>query len=465
MSVCGIINVKRGEEMNNIQAFIEATELQSKNSAKVVNFVFKKVTEDIIEYDANKIQNLILQMKPNCQKDIVTFCWAFGSYAKWLYEQNIVDSNELYEEVQSIDKNELWELAKPNARKKFISNEQYRLIIEDIESNEEYNSLYYKALFMCIYEGIYNDDLSVIKNLRLADIEDNIVTLHEDDGYSYKLKISNQLAFDLKQLATIDCWERPNRYGLCQIETRGIYSDSIFKIENRSTASDDSFRFSLYAKLRKIAKNYVGYQLLPLQLYISGIMHRLGYLFQKNDLNMYQVFADNYRSTLARSLVSAELLRCNDKVKYSNFRDIVKGHIDVFDSDIFDDLSDDLFEELLFSVANENIQEFEEGEENLIQHLIHERNAEVVELAKLRFKETHCGKLFCENCGFDFSSKYGKRGADFIEAHHVKPVSEMTESNITRVEDLVMLCANCHSMIHVKRPWLTMTELKKITYI
>ena len=146
-------------------------------------------------------------------------------------------------------------------------------------------------------------------------------------------------------------------------------------------------------------------------------------------------------------------------MKYSNFRDIVKGHIDVFSDDSYDDLNDTLFEELLF----ENIEEFEEGEENLIQHLIHERNLEVVELAKSQFKANHGGMLFCENCGFDFSKKYGERGLGFIEAHHTKPLSEMTEATITRVEDLVMLCSNCHSIIHLRKPWLTMIELKQLT--
>ena len=135
--------------MKNIQDFIEETELQSKNSAKGAKFVFKKVNEDIITYDVHKLKDLILRMQPNCHKDIVTFCWGFGAYAKWLYEHNIVDSNILYEEVQKIDKNELWELAKSNARRKFISNEHYHLIIEDIELYEEYNSLYYKTLFQC----------------------------------------------------------------------------------------------------------------------------------------------------------------------------------------------------------------------------------------------------------------------------------------------------------------------------
>ena len=147
--------------MNNIQAFIQATEAQSKNSAKVVKFAFKKVNEDIIAYNAPKLKNLILQMRPNSHKDIVTFCWVFGAYSKWLYEQNIIDSNTLYEEVQKIDKNELWELAKPNARRKFISNERYHLIIEDIESNEEYN-FFVKDIYLSQSRIFFNDSFNII---------------------------------------------------------------------------------------------------------------------------------------------------------------------------------------------------------------------------------------------------------------------------------------------------------------
>jgi hypothetical protein len=30
----------------------------------------------------------------------------------------------------------------------------------------------------------------------------------------------------------------------------------------------------------------------------------------------------------------------------------------------------------------------------------------------------------------------------------------------TRLADLALLCANCHRMIHARRPWLTLDELR-----
>ncbi|MCD2500182.1 HNH endonuclease [Clostridium sp. NSJ-145] len=75
------------------------------------------------------------------------------------------------------------------------------------------------------------------------------------------------------------------------------------------------------------------------------------------------------------------------------------------------------------------------------------------------FKEKN-GKIYCEVCGFDYESVYGEIGKDYIEGHHIKPVSELEENEVTKVEDIVLVCANCHRMLHRKRPWLSKEKLK-----
>lgn len=107
-------------------------------------------------------------------------------------------------------------------------------------------------------------------------------------------------------------------------------------------------------------------------------------------------------------------------------------------------------------------EEFAEGKEYVAKHIRRERNQHLIKLAKIKFKNEHDGKLYCEACGFDFGAKYGKLGDGFIEAHHTKPVSEMAEGEKTKLEDIAMLCSNCHSMIHRKKPWLRKEELKKL---
>lgn len=106
--------------------------------------------------------------------------------------------------------------------------------------------------------------------------------------------------------------------------------------------------------------------------------------------------------------------------------------------------------------------EFVEGKETLKEHIRRERNQLLITKAKRQFKETHNGRLFCEACGFDFTDKYGELGEGFIEAHHTKPISQMKPNEKTKIEDIVMLCSNCHSMIHRKKPWTTKDNLKNI---
>lgn len=314
--------------MNNVERFIES--VQVANTAKVVRFVFKNTDVNIENYNLMELEQFILNLKPNSPKSIITICYVLSLYAKWLQEQNIITSDNLYQMIQSLDKKLLWKKAKPNAKKKFISYEQYKRVVHDIGVYEDFNALYYEALFKCIYEGIYNDDLSVIKNLKSSDINDNIITLHEDNGHSYKIKVSDRLASELKQLASINIWERRNRFGVCQVDMRGAHKDSVFKIENRSTASNDSYKFTYYAKLRKIAKEYLEQPLLPLQLYASGIMHRIKVELDKNDIPLKEAFADNSRNRMAHLIISKELIRCNSGIEVGNFRELVKGHLDSF---------------------------------------------------------------------------------------------------------------------------------------
>lgn len=105
--------------------------------------------------------------------------------------------------------------------------------------------------------------------------------------------------------------------------------------------------------------------------------------------------------------------------------------------------------------------EFSEGKILLKKHLQRERNVKLIELSKKKFIKKH-GHLYCEVCGFDFEKTYGDLGKKFIEAHHVKPVSEMAENEKTSIDDIVMVCSNCHSMIHRKKPWLTVDRIKEI---
>lgn len=104
---------------------------------------------------------------------------------------------------------------------------------------------------------------------------------------------------------------------------------------------------------------------------------------------------------------------------------------------------------------------FPEGAATERLHTTKERNRELVSLAKDRAMEAN-GRLACRVCDFDFGRVYGEVGKGFIEAHHTLPLSELSGETETRPEDLALVCSNCHKMLHRRRPWLGMEELKQL---
>lgn len=97
-----------------------------------------------------------------------------------------------------------------------------------------------------------------------------------------------------------------------------------------------------------------------------------------------------------------------------------------------------------------------EGFTKIALHKIRERNKRIIQLKKAAAKND----LRCEICGFSFVEKYGAIGQNVIEVHHTNPVAEMQPREKTRLKDLILVCSNCHSIIHSRRPCLTVKEIK-----
>ncbi len=109
-------------------------------------------------------------------------------------------------------------------------------------------------------------------------------------------------------------------------------------------------------------------------------------------------------------------------------------------------------------------REYDEGRTKLVNHVRIERSrsAALVKDAKKAHKALH-GRLFCEACGFEFEGRYGKRGRDYIEAHHRVPISKLDTTKLTKItrKDLALVCANCHRMLH-RTPWISVEELRAV---
>lgn len=107
----------------------------------------------------------------------------------------------------------------------------------------------------------------------------------------------------------------------------------------------------------------------------------------------------------------------------------------------------------------ETVVEAEEWRAKLRIHLRRERSRSLVDT----FKEG-LTRLACTVCDFDFEATYGQLGIGFIEAHHIVPVSELKDGQVTRISDLAPLCANCHRMIH-RDPSLSIAGLRDIVSV
>ena len=108
-------------------------------------------------------------------------------------------------------------------------------------------------------------------------------------------------------------------------------------------------------------------------------------------------------------------------------------------------------------------EQFLEGQRQRRETSFFLRNRSFVKKAKQKHGTV------CQCCGFAFSQKYGAIGDGFIECHHLKPLSERYGQSQTPVQtsvnDVAVLCANCHRMIHrmmhKEKRWIGLTEFTK----
>jgi len=89
-----------------------------------------------------------------------------------------------------------------------------------------------------------------------------------------------------------------------------------------------------------------------------------------------------------------------------------------------------------------------EGKRVLHVHYSRERSGRLRQDKLASFREQH-GALFCEICGFDDSDRHPEpfTGRAF-EVHHRVPLSQLAGVVRTGLEDLAVLCANCHRAVH-----------------
>lgn len=97
---------------------------------------------------------------------------------------------------------------------------------------------------------------------------------------------------------------------------------------------------------------------------------------------------------------------------------------------------------------------YEEGRRLREEQYFSKRNHELITRKKRE------SDYSCEVCGLNFIEKYGDIGIHFIEAHHLERIAN--GARLSSLNDIALVCSNCHSMLHRKNPPYKIAELKNM---
>jgi hypothetical protein len=101
-----------------------------------------------------------------------------------------------------------------------------------------------------------------------------------------------------------------------------------------------------------------------------------------------------------------------------------------------------------------------EGEPRMLFHLRREREPRIAD-AKRTTARNQAGELECEACGFVAQHAYLGFGGDVAEVHHRRALAQATGPVQTTLDDLAILCANCHRAIHQTHPLMSVEEFRE----
>ena len=114
-----------------------------------------------------------------------------------------------------------------------------------------------------------------------------------------------------------------------------------------------------------------------------------------------------------------------------------------------------LLQQTVVEIALDNKKlEVLEGDAYLKEAVFRSRNRALIQAAKAN--SDYC----CEACECNFEETYGVIGRAYIVAHHLRPIAGGPSK--TSLDDIALVCANCHAMIHTSNPPLRIEDLREL---
>ena len=92
-------------------------------------------------------------------------------------------------------------------------------------------------------------------------------------------------------------------------------------------------------------------------------------------------------------------------------------------------------------------------------HVYRERDHTFAKHVRAHYTALAGGPVRCHACGNVPTDAYGPAGDSCLELHHKTPIAQLQPDSVTVVDDMALVCANCHRVIHSKTPCFTMDEI------
>ena len=92
-------------------------------------------------------------------------------------------------------------------------------------------------------------------------------------------------------------------------------------------------------------------------------------------------------------------------------------------------------------------------------HVYRERDRTFAKHVRAHYAALADGAVQCHACGTMPTDTYGPAGDSCLELHHKTPIAQLQPDSVTAVDDMALVCSNCHRVIHSRTPCFTIDEM------
>lgn len=107
------------------------------------------------------------------------------------------------------------------------------------------------------------------------------------------------------------------------------------------------------------------------------------------------------------------------------------------------------------SKVSDSDRDYFEGGGNRKEITFRKRNRALIEAKKSNSDGS------CEICSFNYQEFYHKITKNYLEAHHLNPIHKRKHSEKTKLEEIALVCSNCHRIIHTEEPPIELDRMRK----